>query len=399
MYGIGLLYSKWNKSCVSACNVVSTTQCSYCICTCRLHVDILCLFYRIKNMGKDYYKILDLSKDATDEQIKKAYRKMALKFHPDKNKSPGAEEKFKEIAEAFEVLSDKDKRQIYDKYGEEGLKAGGGGGPGPSGGSGTYTFTSSSNVDPFETFRHFFGDDDPFASLFGGGPQSRGTAGPGGRRMFFTTNMGPGGHEQMDIDDHIGFGMGPMNNMSRGRKRQDPAVVRDLHLTLEEVYNGVTKRMKIKKQVLDNSGKPSTEEKVLSISVKPGWKQGTKVTFPKEGDQRPNNIPADIVFVIKDKAHHTFIREGSDLRYKARIALRDALSGSTINVPLIEGGSIPVTLKEVIKPNSQKRIVGKGLPLPKEPGARGDMLVEFDILFPDHLSDTAKRRLREVLPA
>ncbi len=73
-------------------------------------------------MGKDYYKILGLSRSATDDDVKKAYRKMALRFHPDKNKSAGAEEKFKEIAEAYEVLSDKKKREIYDQYGEEGLK-------------------------------------------------------------------------------------------------------------------------------------------------------------------------------------------------------------------------------------------------------------------------------------
>lgn len=73
-------------------------------------------------MGKDYYKILNLSRSATDDEVKKAYRKMALKFHPDKNKTPGAEEKFKEVAEAYDVLSDKKKREIYDQYGEEGLK-------------------------------------------------------------------------------------------------------------------------------------------------------------------------------------------------------------------------------------------------------------------------------------
>lgn len=73
-------------------------------------------------MGKDYYKTLGIPKGSTDEDIKKAYRKLALKFHPDKNKSPGAEEKFKEVAEAYEVLSDKKKRELYDKYGEEGLK-------------------------------------------------------------------------------------------------------------------------------------------------------------------------------------------------------------------------------------------------------------------------------------
>jgi DnaJ-class molecular chaperone len=118
-------------------------------------------------MGKDYYKILGVSRTATDDEIKKGYRKMALKYHPDKNKEPDAEDKFKEVAEAFEVLKDKDKRVIYDKYGEEGLKGqpsfgGGNGGQGMPAGFTTFTFSG----DPFETFKNFFGDEDPFAGMY-----------------------------------------------------------------------------------------------------------------------------------------------------------------------------------------------------------------------------------------
>eukprot|EP00117_Sycon_ciliatum_P012645 scpid97536/ scgid0859/ DnaJ homolog subfamily B member 4; Heat shock 40 kDa protein 1 homolog; Human liver DnaJ-like protein len=127
-------------------------------------------------MGKDYYKILGVSRDASESDIKKAYRKMALKFHPDKNKDPGAEDKFKEISEAYEVLSDSDKRAVYDKYGEEGLKAGGGGGGSPSGpgadfGSafGNGGRTSFGGDDARATFSRVFGTDNPFASLFGDG--------------------------------------------------------------------------------------------------------------------------------------------------------------------------------------------------------------------------------------
>lgn len=99
-------------------------------------------------MGKDFYKILGIQKGATDDEIKKAYRKLALKFHPDKNKTAGAEERFKEIAEAYEVLSDKKKRDVYDQYGEEGLH-GGGGGAGPDGGP---QFTYEFHGDPRATF-------------------------------------------------------------------------------------------------------------------------------------------------------------------------------------------------------------------------------------------------------
>jgi DnaJ-class molecular chaperone len=118
-------------------------------------------------MGKDYYHILGLSKSATDDEIKKAYRKLALKYHPDKNKSPEAEEKFKLLAEAYEVLSDKKKRDIYDQFGEEGLKGGGGGSGGGFGGGGSGPhFTYSFHGDPRQTFAQFFGTENPFEMFF-----------------------------------------------------------------------------------------------------------------------------------------------------------------------------------------------------------------------------------------
>ena len=125
-------------------------------------------------MGKDYYQILGVEKTATEDEIKKAYRKMALRFHPDKNKDPGAEEKFKEISEAYEVLSDKDKRAAFDRYGSDGLRPGGGGMGSPSRG---FTFTHH-HSDPFELFRTFFGGRDPFSEAFGEDPFSSMFAGP-----------------------------------------------------------------------------------------------------------------------------------------------------------------------------------------------------------------------------
>ena len=117
-------------------------------------------------MGKDYYSILGISKNASDDEIKKAYRKLALKFHPDKNKSPEAEEKFKLIAEAYEVLSDKKKRDIYDQFGEEGLQGGGSNNHGGySNGSGPH-FTYTFHGDPRATFAQFFGTDNPFEMFF-----------------------------------------------------------------------------------------------------------------------------------------------------------------------------------------------------------------------------------------
>ena len=243
---------------------------------------------------------------------------MALKFHPDKNKSKDAEEKFKEIAEAYDVLSDPNKRTVYDQYGEEGLKGGMPGGPAGNsqdGGNFTYSF----HGDPHKTFQMFFGDENPFGSFFSfGGNKS----GPGG--MFSFGNMN--GDSYMDVDNDMPYNIGSFVNNQNGRnKRQDPSLSYDVPVSLEDLLKGVTKKMKITRKVVNPDGRTfKSEEKVLSLDIRPGWKAGTKITFPQEGDQiSPDRIPADIVFVIKDKPHPTFIRDGVDIKYKAKIGLKE----------------------------------------------------------------------------
>lgn len=331
-------------------------------------------------MGKDYYKVLGISKGASDDEIKKAYRKMALKYHPDKNKEPGAETKFKEVAEAYDVLSDPKKKDIYDRYGEDGLKAGDGAG-GPPGG-----FHYEFQGDPLRMFAQFFGagGEDPFSAFFSGGSSG------GGPQIFFSN----GG------DDLHGFGMpfGMGGGHSR-RQRQDPTVQHELQVSLEDIYKGCTKKMKITRKVLNPDGQTTRmEDKVLTINIKPGWKSGTKITFPKEGDQHPGRVPADIVFVIKDKPHPRFKREGSDIRYVQKLSLRDALCGTQISIPTISGAGLPMHLNGVIKPNTVRRLEGHGLPNPKT-GRMGDLIVEFDIKFPDSLSSTAKELIMNALPS
>lgn len=345
-------------------------------------------------MGKDYYGVLGTSRGASEAEIKKAYRKAALKFHPDKNKSKGAEEKFKAIAEAYDVLSDPEKKKIYDEYGEEGLKGGappppgpnGMGGGGPGGGFQSYEFRG----DPREIFAQMFGGGDPFG---------------GGAKVFTSTG---GGAEAMDVDNDLlagllggGLGGGGMAG-SRSRKRQDPPMVVELPVDLEDIARGCSKRMKITRQRLGEDGQSSrAEPKILSIDVKPGWKAGTKVTFPQEGDQRPGgSLPADVVFVIRDKPHPKFTRDGANLKYTAKVSLRDALCGGTLSVPSLGSETkIPLPLEAIVKPGSTKRIGGQGLPFHKDPKRRGDLIVSFDVLFPKELSSDTKDILRDILPA
>jgi len=368
-------------------------------------------------MGKDYYKILGVAKGASDDEIKKGYRKMALKYHPDKNKAAGAEEKFKEIAEAYDVLSDPKKKEIYDKFGEEGLKGGGGGG-GPSGPGGAGGFSGGGhpgfahqyqfNGDPHEIFKTFFGGKDPFADLMGG---AGGPGGPGG--AFHFSSFG----EPMDTDDLFGHHHGGAGGIGRNhsfhdfhgmrnqqkspsRKRQDAPVERDLNVALEDIASGCTKKMKITRRVLNADGKSTrSEDKVLSIDVKPGWKSGTKITFPKEGDQNPGSIPADVVFILRDKPHALFRRDAADILYTANISLKDALcGGGSIQIPTLDGRKIPLALDNIVKPTTKKKIKGEGLPLPKEPSKKGDIVVDFNIRFPDQVSTSVKEILRDTLP-
>lgn len=339
-------------------------------------------------MGKDYYQTLGLARGASDDEIKRAYRRQALRYHPDKNKEPGAEEKFKEIAEAYDVLSDPRKREIFDRYGEEGLKGSGPSG-GSSGGANGTSFSYTFHGDPHAMFAEFFGGRNPFDTFFG-------------QRN---------GEEGMDIDDPFSsfpMGMGGFTNMNFGRsrptqeptrKKQDPPVTHDLRVSLEEIYSGCTKKMKISHKRLNPDGKSiRNEDKILTIEVKRGWKEGTKITFPKEGDQTSNNIPADIVFVLKDKPHNIFKRDGSDVIYPARISLREALCGCTVNVPTLDGRTIPVVFKDVIRPGMRRKVPGEGLPLPKTPEKRGDLVIEFEVIFPERIPISSRTILEQVLP-
>lgn len=134
------------------------------------------------------------------------------------------------------------------------------------------------------------------------------------------------------------------------------------------------------------------------MNVRPGWKSGTKITFQKEGDQIPGKVPADIIFVLRDKPHSMYRREGSDLRMTVPITLKQALCGVVFDVTTIKGQKLKISTKdEVIKPTTQKRLDGYGLPFPKEPKRFGDLVITFDIKFPDKLTTLQKEKIGNIL--
>ncbi|KAI3467412.1 hypothetical protein Pfo_024075 [Paulownia fortunei] len=307
-------------------------------------------------MGVDYYNILKVSRNASEEDVKKSYKRLAMKWHPDKNavNTKEAEAKFKQISEAYDVLSDPQKRQIYDLYGEEGLKSGFH--PPPSskdrdiGGGRGFKFSPRDADDIFEEF-------------FGGFDVGKGKS------------TGGGG----------------------GRLKKAAAMESKLPCSLEELYKGSRRKMKISRIVLDDSGKPGTVEEVLAIHIKPGWKKGTKITFPEKGNHEPGAAPGDLIFVVDEKPHPIFKRDGNDLIISQKISLLDALTGKTLNITTLDGRDLPLTVSDVIKPGQEMVIENEGMPISKEPGKNGNLRIKFDVKFPSRLTAEQKSDLRRVL--
>ncbi|MFS8024140.1 putative DnaJ domain, Chaperone J-domain superfamily [Helianthus anomalus] len=351
-------------------------------------------------MGVDYYKILQVDKNANDDDLKKAYRKLAMKWHPDKNPNnkKEAEAKFKQISEAYDVLSDPQKRAVYDQYGEEGLK---GGVPPPDADGATYFSTGGGT--PF-TFNPRNADD-IFAEFFGFRGMGGGGDGPGVRTTRFSSNMfgdNMGGFDNI-FSSFGGGGGGPFGSgggsfgSSGGGTRKAAPIERSLPCTLEELYKGTTKKMKISRDIADISGKTMTVEEILNINIKPGWKKGTKITFPEKGNEQPNVIPADLVFVIDEKPHSTFTRDGNDLVVKRQITLAEALTGYTVHVTTLDGRNLTIPINNVIHPDYEEIVPKEGMPISKDPTKKGNLRIKFNVKFPTRLTPTQKTRIKELL--
>ncbi|KAF4687490.1 hypothetical protein FOZ60_003856 [Perkinsus olseni] len=336
---------------------------------------------RDARMGKDYYRILGVDRNAGPQEIKKAYRKQALRWHPDKNPDnrETAEHKFRDIAEAFDVLSDTQKKQIYDQFGEEGLKDGGPGcgfGPGMFGGRGGgchYSFSRDPN--------------DIFAQMFGGGF---------GDGMFMNGGMDDFGDSFFGgMNRRNGFGRCASTRAPSPEPKQSRIAEFDLKCSLEELYGGKTKRVKIKRSSCTVQ-RPS--ETTLEIEVKPGWKAGTKITFGGEGDELGcTGRCQDVAFVVREKGHPLFERSGSDLIYKRKLTLKEALTGFEMDVPTLAGATRRLNVDHMVKPGSREILYGAGMPISKEPGKFGNLIVTFDVEFPDNLSRAQMEALKCLL--
>ncbi|CAF2089062.1 unnamed protein product [Brassica napus] len=319
-------------------------------------------------MGLDYYNILKVNRNATEDDLKKSYRRLAMKWHPDKNPNAKleAEAKFKQISEAYDVLSDPQKRAIYDQYGEEGLSDMPP--PGSTGNNGRAGGFNPRNAE------------DIFAEFFGSSPFDFGSA---GRSMRFQSDGGGmfGGRTYTD-------GTVP---------KKPPPVESKLPCTLEELYSGSTRKMKISRSLIDTNGRQGQETEVLTIDVKPGWKKGTKIKFPDKGNETVNQLPADLVFVIDEKPHDLFKRDGNDLITSTRVTLAEAIGGTTVSINTLDGRNVPVGVTDIISPGHEHVVPGEGMPVAKEPRNKGDLKIKFDVQFPTRLTTDQKSALKRVL--
>ncbi|SGZ01705.1 BQ5605_C033g11161 [Microbotryum silenes-dioicae] len=380
--------------------------------------------------GKDYYAILGLQKDANEQQIRSAYKKKAMLYHPDRNpdNTEEASKKFKEVSEAVEVLTDSNKRAIYDQFGEEGLKMGGGGGGGPPPGgaggnpfagagggfpggfpAGGFSFSTSGGAPGGGSGGGGFQPSDPndiFASLFG---SMGGMGGMGGGRG---ARGGAGGNPFAGMGGMGGMGGmpgGPMDTSDEEFREEKPQeVVKQLPVSLEDLYKGATKKLKVTKKRRAGGEEANT----LEIAVKPGWKAGTKVRFAKAGHETATSAQ-DLVFVIEEKPHPTFKREGDDLIYELKVPLVDALTGpsspdaKTSSITTLDGRTIKVDVPYPSptsggKPLSSGQVIkvpGEGMPISRKnaPKKKGNLLVKVQVEFPARLSASQIEGLRKVL--
>lgn len=328
-------------------------------------------------MGMDYYNILKVNRNASDDDLKKAYKRLARIWHPDKNpdNKTEAEAKFKRISEAYDVLSDPQKRQIYDLYGEEALKSGQV--PPPPHSSSSSSSSSRAfhhhRQNPPPSFRFNPRDaDDIYAEFFG--PDDAAASASSRRDAFFRTS-----------------------NAFGGGARKAAAVENTLPCSLEELYKGVKKKMKISRNVFDAFGKSRNVEEILTIEIKPGWKKGTKITFPEKGNQEPGVIPADLIFVVDEKPHALYRRDGNDLVINQEITLLEALTGKTLDLITLDGRSLMIPLTDIVKPGAEVVVSNEGMPISKEPGRKGNLRIKLDVKYPSRLTAEQKSDLRRVL--
>jgi len=328
-----------------------------------------------------YYELLGLQPNASADDIRKAFKKLAIQYHPDRN--PNGAEKFKEINTAYEVLSDPEKRETYDKYGEEGLREGGGG----------------------------FGPEDILSHIFGGGFGSRGKG--SGRRQ---QRKGEDIHQQLPVElDELYNGktrsLKLMKNVicsdCQGKGGKNPGAVKKCELcrgtgvktSYRQIGPGMVQQLQHRcpecsgeGEIIREKDKCKTckgkkvvhQEKTLEVFIERGMRDKQTIIFRREGDQEPDVIPGDIILILQQKDHPLFRRQGDDLFMERKISLYEALCGFSFLVHHLDKRVLLVKSPpgDVVKPGDILCIPGEGMPRHKDPFQKGSLVITFTVTFP-----------------
>ncbi|KAK1374287.1 putative HSP40/DnaJ peptide-binding protein [Heracleum sosnowskyi] len=344
---------------------------------------------------RDYYTTLGIPKTATLSEICNAYKVLVKKWHPAKHHSNRGEagEQFQKITEAYRVLSSKKREEsaipiLLDNESK--------------------TPKASKN-----TFHEKNKDDEFYISS----PRS---ASPTGLEINAShhTSKGKKNKKSKKPKRADAYGSSPKSesenpslsrvgtqrisgnpiiySQSTARRKPQP-IEKKLECTLEELLQGCVKHIKITRDTISENGHIAQEEETLKIRVKPGWKKGTKITFEDKGDEKPGSLPADIIFVINEKRHPIFKREGDDLQLGVEVPLIEAVTGCTITVPLLGGEEMTLSFDEILYPGYVKVIPGQGMPKPKQEGKKGDLRLNFLVKFPRELSDDQRSNVKNIL--
>ena len=360
---------------------------------------------------RDFYEILGVTKSASADEIKKAYRKVAMQYHPDRN--PGdkaAEEKFKEAAEAYEILSDNEKKAKYDRHGHAAFGPGAGGG-GFHGGAGM------DMNDIFSQFGDIFGDDS-FGGFFGGGRQSRGggsrARGQRGSNLRIKLKLNfeeiaNGVNKQVKVKKHVvcttcgGNGAKDKNSVQNCNTCNGSGQVKKVTNTflgqMQTVNtcptcNGEGSTVTAKCTACKGEGRVYGEE-TISIDIPAGVQDGMQLSMSGKGNAgERGGAPGDLIIMIQEEPHESLHRDGLNVAYDLYITIPDAVFGTSVEVPTIDGRA-KIKIPAGTQSGKMFRLKGKGFPEVQGYG-RGDQLIHVNIWTPQEVSDEEKAALEKM---
>lgn len=352
---------------------------------------------------RDYYEVLGVDKGATDEDLKKAYRKLAIKYHPDKN--PGdkeAEEKFKELAEAYDVLSDPQKRARYDQFGHAGVGSSAASGGGFGGGM--------SMEDIFSRFGDLFGDRfGGFGGFGGGGHQTPRGSDLRARVKLNLEEIEQGVEKKLKVKKYVHCSRchGERTTEPDGRKTCTTCQGRGVVMQMQNTFFGQMQSQSvcptcqgqgevITKPCAQCQGKGTQiGEEIVSFRIPAGVAEGMQLTVPGKGNAAPaGGVNGNLLVIIQEEEDPNLIRNGNDLIYNLLISVPHAIKGGAVEVPTI-GGRARVTIEPGTQPGKILRLRGKGLPEVNGYG-RGDLLVNVNVYIPETLEGGGKELLDQL---